>query len=674
MATNNNPGMSTEILDGNLAPKISLPTDVVLVIDRATAGPSGTVFPVTDSNSAKLIFGTNSPLITAMRHAFTGGAKNVALYRIGGGAARIDNLFGEYTAIYTVDEAVGAGSGLTVYAGPRPNDPTRSCILVYSGTKIVYSNVPGKEINSGVVKVEGFNPTTFTYSVGTLAAPVPFASVVSTLAAIATQSYTATAAQTAFVLTTPVPTATANISVTKTVGSVVTNLVLTTDYTIDTLVTDTTGITLVSGAALGDGIDITYTAPVSAPDKVAAGITFTAGKDSMDADLNTLYELYDTAFLDLETTNAFSVVIADVFDVRNVAAGDDDSADRLTYVNIVEGDNGLEYTWSEDKYVYKLGVGTTTDPTLADVDDNGQPIVLSQFNEVDFAHRLAMWCWESSDQALYVNGSIGSVGPVSSYPLAVNRWIGKAPGLDIYGNIIQNGTGLLGNRFMAGTTTRTGGYYATESGFPDGTPLFDSTKVIIDIGKYLSIPVMPVYVTSEALVGTPVVRSASASYSGLVTSIKVGDSTTNQVLPGVTSVFKIKPDKISALSTLGYVALQDKDKGLTVYSGDLATRDTSDYDYISTAIAVSSVLVDLNTVCDPYIGKGMDTAKMAALYNAIDTELKGQVSDGAINGYNFNLVNNGPNSLLLPLVLFAKDELRAIRITISLTRSATTTV
>ena len=57
---------------------------------------------------------------------------------------------------------------------------------------------------------------------------------------------------------------------------------------------------------------------------------------------------------------------------------------------------------------------------------------------------------------------------------------------------------------------------------------------------------------------------------------------------------------------------------------------------------------------------------MAALYNAIDVELKSAVTRGFINGFNFNLLSDGPHNLILPLSLQAKEELRTISVVLSL--------
>lgn len=667
-------GISTEILDGKLNPKPSLPEDVTLIIDRAFDGPSNEVFFVQDTEQAKVIFGKNSPIIQSMRHAYAGGSTNVALYRIGGSGAAVNNIFGQYTALRTTSEKVGAGSTLTVYAGPRQNDPTRSIVVVKDGSKVVYSNAPGQSLDLGVVAVEGFDPLNFPYQIGTVDAPVPFADIVSNVGLKSNETFTATAAQTLFTLASPV---TSLVSVTKTVGTTTTTI-LPADYTTTVVADKITEITLNTAADVGDIIEISALTTADAPALLAAEITYVAAKDSMNITLNKLYELYDQAFVDLETVNVFGVVIADLFNCRNIAAGDDNTTDRLTYVTRTETDFGYTYEWSENKYIYQLATDellTTLDPGLAALDDLGQPIIVKQFHEVDFAHRLGMWAWVQSSNGTYVNANIGPKGPEANYTVAINRWIGKLPTKNIYGVITENGYGLLGNRFISGTINRSAGFYATDSGYPDGNPIYDSSEVIIDIGKYLSIPVVPVFVTSEAFAGDPVfVRSSSASYAGLVTRITVGDSTTNQVLPNVTSSFNLKPSKIEVLSSAGFVVLENKAKGLTVYSGDLVTQDASDYDYISTAIAVTYVVNRLKIISDPYIGRGLSSTLMTALYNAIDVELKTAISRGFINGYNFNLLSGGPHQLMLPLTLQAKEELRSISVVISLAENTLFTV
>lgn len=654
-------GITSEILDGKLSPRTSLPSDVVLIVSRATTGPSNQLYSVSNTETAKQIFGASSPIIQLMKHAYAGGADNVALYRIGGRAASIENLFGEYTTFRTTAASVNAGANLKVYAGPRNNDPETSIVIVYDGTKIVYSNSPGQEINLGAVSLDGFDSNEFPYVIGKLGSPVAFKDIVSKLKAKTIESFVGDDVTVIFTVS---KTGAEVMQVIKTVSTTgtITTLKPVDDYN---LVGKT--LTLTTPLATGDVIQVAYSNPVDASD---FDITYQKGEDNMGANLNKLYELYDTAFVDLEAYDIFSVVIEDLFGARNIASGDGPSEDRLTYVVRTESEDGFEYKWSNDRNIYQLLSDqgqTTTDVSLAALDTNGSPIIVTQYNEVDFAHRLATWAWKQSDIAHYVNGVIGPRGPRANYTIAINRWIGKSPTKDIYDKIIVNGEGLLGNRFMVGTTNQQAGFYATDTGYPDGDPIYDSSNVIVDIGKHLSIPILPVYMASDLYTATGAsTRSAAAAYAGLLTQVSPGDSTTNILIPGVTPIFKLKANKIQALSDAGYVVFEEKTKGLTVYSGDLATSDASDYDYISTAISITYVLKSLRDVIDPYIGKGISASLMAALYNAVDVQLKSAITSGYINGYSFNLIGTDANSLKLPLSIKPKHELRTVNVMVSL--------
>lgn len=661
-------GLTTELLDGKLGPKVTLPKNVTLIIDRALDGPSDTIYEVQDTERVKNIYGASSPIIQSMRQAFAGGARNVALYRIGGSGAVINNIFGAYTLLRTVSQKIGAGSTLKVYAGPRQTDPTRSVLIVTEGKKVVFSSAPGRNVDLGIVSVEGFDDQNFPYQIGTLTNPVPFSEVISKLRKKSIEDFVASASQAAFTFATPVESLS---SVVKVVGATRTTLVEGTDYvTIAGTGATISGITLSVSANVDDIIEVTSLAPLTSLELEENDIEYTSAKDSMNISLNKLYELYDKAFVELESVNALSIIIGDLFNVPNIVDGADKTIDRLTFVSRSETEEGFSYEWSDFKCIYQLATDillTTTDPDLASLDDTGQPKIVKEYNEVDFAHRLATWALSQSNNANYVNANIGCRPPAANYTIAINRWVGKKPSVNIYGDIVENGTGLLGNRFMSGTTARSAGFYATDTGYPDGTPVTDSSGVIVDIGKYLSINPMPVYITSENFSGNTVnIRSGSAAYAGLVSTISPGDSTTNQVLPNVSSLFKLKTAQIEALSTTGYVVLEDRTKGLTVFSGDLATQSASDYDFISTAISVTYVLSRLRDIVDPYMGRGVSSTLMAALHNTIDVELKGAIQAGYINGFEFNLLSNGPGRLLLPISLKAKEELRVISTVISL--------
>ena len=178
MATYQNlPGVNLELLDGNLRIDQTDNSPRVLVIGRAEKGPTNTLYGVTDTNRAAAAFGQDSPLIRKMSEALIGGAKRVSLYRIGGKQAKLKNIFGRDSYLAALEASVSAADNLKVYVGPRPNNDGKACLIVFKGNEIVYSNVPGSEVNRNQVEVFGFDPET-RVKIGTPTEPIPFADVI----------------------------------------------------------------------------------------------------------------------------------------------------------------------------------------------------------------------------------------------------------------------------------------------------------------------------------------------------------------------------------------------------------------------------------------------------------------------------------------------------------------
>ena len=278
-----------------------------------------------------------------------------------------------------------------------------------------------------------------------------------------------------------------------------------------------------------------------------------------------------------------------------------------------------------------------------------------------------MFAYTKLEDGDFLNIIVGVKGPANMSPRALTNWIGTTPLRDMQGNIVENGTGLLGHRLMVGTTSYRGGYFATSNGFVDGDTLTDRTGFPVDLGKHLSIVVSQV----ASLTSTDSVTSAAAAYAGLVSTLTPGDSTTNLAVPNLFLVSNVKESKKQELSRAGYVVFSDKPKGLTVYSGDVATRDNSDFDYISTAVAISEISKLITETTEPYIGKGLDIITITALKTALTSALANAQREGWMISYEFKIRRDGPNSLLIPFVIETRDELRKINNIVRLTRSDT---
>ena len=647
------PGTSIEVLDGNLSNNIAIPEDTVLIVDRAYTGPVGRLYYVSAAKDAATVFGSDSPLIKAMQRAFTGGAKNVALYRVGGKVASIENIFGLGTSLETAEASSVASTGLSVYIGPEPINPSLNSVIIYRNGRIIYSNVLGGEVDQGLVYVDGFNKLANEPQVGSFNDPVPLALVVQNLGTrvVITDSDVKT-------ITIPA----GDVALVSDHGLTVKvngRAVRATDVTFDKVAGTVSFVT----AETTFTVEVSYVKKYTPTELADLEITFGDGEDLVEASWKDYYEAFDQALDDIQRVSLRTVSIGDVFNVPNLANGDTD-ADRLEYLNVEVDESGEKvFEWSTNRYLYRKGAATTTDISEADLTSNGQPIVVKQFHEVDFTHRVGMWGFERTEDGIYPNIMVGVLGPRAYNSKYVNLWVGKEPTYNLDGKIIVNGSGLLGHRYMVGTINRTGGYFATDNGFPDGTPVTDSNGFIVDLGKYLSI--VASQVTNSA--GNLVVSSA-ASYAGLAATVTPGDSTTNQVVPGVTLLTDLKRARLKQLQAAGYVVLENRSKGVTVVSGDLASRLTSDYRYLSTSIVMNYIAADIAEVCDPFIGKGIDGTSKVALHTALHTRFQQRQRQGFFIDYLMQLRQVAPNVIDVAYTITAKDELRQVSNSIKLSR------
>jgi len=400
---------------------------------------------------------------------------------------------------------------------------------------------------------------------------------------------------------------------------------------------------------------------------------YTSGADNIGASWRKTYELLAEAYSDLETTIA-THMISDtaISDAPNIANGNLE-ADALAYLRTEETDGIVDYIWSTDKTIYVdlAGTGETSDPALAELDENGKPVVKYQYHEVNFAHQMGSWLNSITENDRFILGVIGTSGPKAATTASISKWVGSLPTTDAFGAIIANGSGLLGDRYMTGSTTQSPGYFATDSGYPDGNVLYDSNGAAIDVGKYMSV-VMGIGLTPDSpTLGTETAATNAASmYAGLLSTILPGQSTTNRVLPGAGLPFQLKKTKLDELSYAGYVSLTEKSRGTVVVSGELPTGPNSDYDYVSTSIIIGGVVKDIRDRLDPFIGNSLNDIVLAAAETAVESILQGYVSQGAIVKYAYQVLSDptaaGKGEMRVPLTIVPAFELRQINVSIKL--------
>lgn len=654
------PGNKLEIIDGSLQPITILPTDTVVIVDRAYSGPSDGLFLVRDIKQAAKIFNQDSPLIRGAYRAVAEGAENIALYRFGGREASYKDIFGTFTTFSTTAQSKTAGADLSVYIGPSGTNATQDCVVVFRNDRVVYSNTLVSPIDTNQVILDGFQVETNDVYAGTPSTPVPFNTLLNELGSFKNFSGIITAQE---------ATLTAGYDhSTTSLYSI--NVTLDGRKVDNARVTFPAGRIRVTGATDGQAVVYTYVTKFTPVELATRGITYLGGDDLMTATNKELFQgLYDS-LESLSVENAKVISFPDLHGIPTLASGST-ATDKLDYLNIsvdpITGNN--VYEWSVDRVLYVDGMdetATTTDPTLAKKDQNGVPVVSKRFGEFDFVHTLGQWAFKQADEGVFPNLVIGTVGPKNFSARAVLDWVGYAPVYDdATAEIIVPGKGLLGNRYMVGDMTYPGGYFATDDGSVDGTILADSTGFLVDLGKFLSI------VASHGFSVLPTsVASGAANYSGIVASTTPGDSTTNRGVDGFVLATRLKTPHLKALSSAGYVVFGDKlQKGVYVVSGDLATRENSDYDYISTSLVISEVARNISVITDPFIGRGLDAVTRTALNTALTSRLTTLQQRGMFTSSRLSISQPGPNSLQVIYAIGAKDELREIVNQLKLTRT-----
>lgn len=299
-------------------------------------------------------------------------------------------------------------------------------------------------------------------------------------------------------------------------------------------------------------------------------------------------------------------------------------------------------------------------------------------HEVNFAYELASFCQEKTNNESFCMAAIG-VNPPSSHfaPSAISEWYGKAPTKNIdSGAIVANGTGLLGNRLLAGGVGYTPGFFQTESGYMDDSSiLLDANESPIDMGKYLSIVASYVTLSNAADVsGLGYINSGASLYLGRISSLAPWSATTGKQLgAGLGLPSRLAKRRQNALAGLGYVTLdQPRGQQVSVVDGPSAAMSSSDFTRNMTSRMVGEAITRVRAVGRPYLGEPLSAPRKAALDNAIGSALKALQtdSDAALESFDYALSQTPREAVTgianLTLSLKVIGELRRIIVNVSL--------
>jgi len=471
--------------------------------------------------------------------------------------------------------------------------------------------------------------------------------------------------------------------------------------------------------AVGGGPDIgTPSNFVNLEDVVAAGTTFVAGTDGLSLSRMEMYEELYVAYINLLETDFDVLIPMDIYlDDYNVIdqghylgavapkvsgwiSGNEGYPTAGTYQPGVETDalgkvfvesyEGEYFFW----WVFSDGAFTEADITPANVPGSGSKtlkidgtaLTADDFHEVNFAYQMGRFLYEYSTNIVDATGVIGVLPPASNSLRDKARWLGVDPTWTLntatgdysLTSADNDGTGLLGNKFMVGKYVHRsgvfgGGFIATETDFMDDTEIEDANEIAVDLGKYMSVVTDSPLLRNTYYTGG-YLASFAASYGGFYINRAPASAPTNKPVNDASLVYKFGLGALDLLSGAGYTMLRQKTAGLVIGDSPTAARYDSDWNRLSTVRIVKAVIDGVRLAVDPYLGEGMSEASRNAMQAAIEKVLLAAKKANFLKDYKpFSIIQTPSMEVAgraeINLVLIPAFELRQVEVTVSVSKS-----
>jgi len=720
MAFENLPGVFSEKVDGGLDIFQAQVAPQTVVLGTSAKGAANELTRVIRTADIVAQYGLDGTLTRGMYEVKDGGASNIRVYRMGATSAKAEGVGNTAFSssgdpgyiIETSDKDDTAGTQYAVHFDPTTNG-TAGLLKVWRSSDdfLVYSNEEGEEIDTLDVIVSGslLGGTTTDSGIGTDSAAGAIA-----LEDIAKDSIAAYTVETDEVLvfdafgdpestlvalgTIPVGDSPGVVPVFggTDVAEFVTEvdtaaLVLAAgDYHIDY----TTGVITMSGDQTALDATVTYYHTYT------PFVVSTAGTDGTNPSKMEQYENLAYAYSALENERVDMVVPMDVYlddnNVVDLTSGQITTLDLASISDYPTAGNeqdilGKVFTeeYLGETYFYWdtdddgeanifPAVGAASATTSIDGSD-----ITGSFIEVNFAYQLANFCFTMSVNNNECIGTIGTLPPQSFGPRDIARWVGNLPdytvnddGTSVIFDAGDDGTGLLGNKFMSGSAgyrggDAFGGFIATDSGNLGGSELLDQNNEFVDIGKYISITPSYVRLANQWTSNVNGYLSNTApSYAGFIMSLDSKSAPTNKVVPRVRAIHGLNNTVLDDLAGVKYTMFAQRPKGTVVVDAPTAARQSSDYNRLSTVRIVKESIDVVRSVADPFVGEANTAQRRAALETAVDAGLGILQRQGYLQDFQLT-VSSTPQQQVqgdatIELVLVPAFELRQITIVLSL--------
>jgi hypothetical protein len=626
MPLTNLPGVKSKKNDGNLRAQAASRAPRILIVGTAGKGAGDDFYLVPTTGQARGEFGNEGSLLRGMWEAVKGGANEVALYRIGSTAAVLTGVGDSSGAagytIETVAQDADAGGDYEMY---YTDSTDRLVIRRVVDEVIVFDNLATAPIDNFEVTVSGARA---------------------------------------------------------------------------------------SGGGPDIGSSSSWIALENVDPSTYAGTSFVAGTDGLSLSRMEMWEQLYVAYKHLLPEEFDVIIPMDVFlDDYNVVAqghflgavtpvipagqqyptagayslGSDIDSLGKVYVEEYEGKYYFWWDINGDGVadVYPTpAVGSSSSTTKID----GTTLTTADFHEVNFGYQLGRFLYEYTTDIVDCTGVIGVLPPASNSLTDKARWYGKEPtwtynaGEDYYyiASSGDNGSGLLGNKFMVGRSDHRsgiygGGFILTDTEFMDGAEQTDDNDIPVDLGKYFSVTAATMFLRNNYF-PAGYLGTYAATYGGFYLELPPASAPTNKSVSGASIVYTLTLQTINDLTGYGYVTLRPKRGGVSITDAPTASMPNSDWRRLSTVRIVKTIVDQCRTVLDPYIGEGTGSSARASMDTAVEGILIQAKRDKYLQDFKEFGVLQTPQQEVegtadLELTLIPAYELRQINITVSLSKT-----
>jgi len=312
------------------------------------------------------------------------------------------------------------------------------------------------------------------------------------------------------------------------------------------------------------------------------------------------------------------------------------------------------------------------------------------YHEVNFAHQLAVFCYQSSENFQFCHGVIGTSLPTSLSPRGIRTFFGKSPtytfdpGLeqDVIASKEDNGNGLLGHKIVGGRygyhfNLKNGGLPLTTDGFFDTSNssaniVKDRNGQEVDLGKYISVVSMFGHLRNEYENKTGgYLANLSNIYAGLITATPINESTTASRIPAAQMNYYMKGTLADEIAGARLITLVNDEGVPMVVDGATFARPGSDYTRLTSMRIVAKVVEEFRRATKPFYGKGMSTGKRLSHEESLKSVIQKNISeDGTLVSGTFTTSQTRAEKiagkLKVGLTLKPVFELRSLDLDVSL--------